>query len=168
MRKLVLLILLSTNFVLSQSNSTNKNKEYKKDTVIGKKFDYVKPVDGFVTSNDFGVNDKEPTFKKCKGELTIADRRKCFSDIFYDNIQNKIRIKKIAKQNEKLDLVVKFTLHKSGKITNIEFLKSNDKSGYFEREVIRIINKLPKFEPGIKDGKLVSVTYSFPIKLTLE
>jgi protein TonB len=168
MKKLTLLILLSTNFIFSQNNSTTENKEYEKDTIIGKKFDYVKPVDGFITGNDFGVNDREPTFKKCKGKSALDEKRKCFSEIFYNTIQKKIRIKKITKQNKNLDLLVKFTLHKSGKITNIEFLKSNDKSGYFEREVIRIINKLPKFEPGIKDGKLVSVPYSFPIKLTLE
>ena len=34
-------------------------------------------------------------------------------------------------------------------------------------EAIRIINLLPKLEPGIKDGKPISVTYAIPIAFKL-
>lgn len=167
MKKLIFLIFIIPILALSQNNSQSENREYAKDTIVGKKFDYIKPTDGLITRNDFGPNDREPNFKKCNEESNLEVRRKCFSKTFYDTILKKIRIRKITKKKENLDLLVKFTLHKSGKIKNIGFLKSNDTSGYFEKEITRIIKKLPKFEPGMKDGKLVSVPYSFPIKLKL-
>ncbi|MDA9057481.1 energy transducer TonB [Flavobacteriaceae bacterium] len=168
MKKLIILILLIPILTLSQNNSQSENREHSKDTIIGRKFDFIKPTDGLITRNDFGGNDREPNFKKCKGKPTLIIRKKCFSETFYNTILKKIRIRKITKQNVNLDLLVKFTMHKSGKIKNIEFLKSNDVSGYFEKEISRIIKKLPKFEPSMKDGKLVSVSYSFPIKLKLD
>lgn len=139
MEKLTLLILLFTGFVFSQNN----------------------------TSNDL-VKDRVPTFAKCKGAISMDEQRNCFSHVIVNTISKNLKTNKFKRQYQDIDIFVKIILNKTGKITNIEFLKSNDKLGYFEDEVIRTINTLPKFEPAIKDGKLVSVPYSFPIKLSFE
>ncbi|AXP81595.1 Gram-negative bacterial tonB protein [Mariniflexile rhizosphaerae] len=158
MKKLTILILLFTSFVFSQNNSSKYNS---KDSIAGGKIDNIKP------ANDLG-KDRLPTFAKCKGTSSIEEQRNCFSKVISSTISKNLRINKFKGQNKNIDIFVKIELHKTGRITNIEFLKSNDESGYFENEVIRAINSLPKFEPGIKDGKLVSVPYSFPIKLSLK
>ncbi|WP_308990390.1 energy transducer TonB [Mariniflexile litorale] len=158
MKKLTIIILLFTSFVFAQNNSSKDNS---KDSMAGEKIDNIK------SANDLG-KDRLPTFAKCKGISSIEEQRKCFSKVVSSTISKNLKINKIKGQDQNIDIFVKIILNKTGKITNIEFLKSNDKSGYFENEVIRAINNLPKFEPAIKDGELVSVPYSFPVKLSLK
>ena len=69
--------------------------------------------------------------------------------------------------NVKIELLIKFMINKNGKIDYIEFLKSNDVTGLFENEMIRVLKNFPDFEPGIIDGKTVKVVYSFPISFDL-
>jgi periplasmic protein TonB len=60
---------------------------------------------------------------------------------------------------------VSFVVSKSGEINQVEILKSPNDG--FNDEVIRVINKMPKWRPGIQAGKPVSVRYKMPIKFTL-
>ena len=163
MKNLTLLIVLSTTLLFSQNKTIIENKSTAFDTVIGNRFDFIKPRHGIKVGSDFGEDDKQPMFKKCSKRSTTMLQRKCFSDVFYGTLRNHLKLEKMAKDNDFIDIEVSFVMHESGEITNIAFPKSNDTSGNFEKEVVRVLHKLPKFDPGIIDGKPVSVLFSFPL-----
>jgi protein TonB len=60
---------------------------------------------------------------------------------------------------------VSFVVGKAGEINQVEILKTPHEG--FNEEVIRVINKMPKWKPGTQAGKPVSVRYKMPIKFTL-
>lgn len=58
--------------------------------------------------------------------------------------------------------LVKFTVGTDGTLSNLEISKS---SGYeaLDREALRIVKSMPKWTPGISNGKPVEVTFNLPI-----
>ncbi len=56
--------------------------------------------------------------------------------------------------------IVKFVVNEDGSITNAKVIKSD--SPGFEKEALRVVAKLPKFEPGMQHGKAVKVYFVLP------
>lgn len=61
---------------------------------------------------------------------------------------------------------VSFEINKVGAISNARVVKPVD--DLLEAEALRVINSLPKFEPGRKDGKAISVEYTIPVTFKLD
>ena len=59
---------------------------------------------------------------------------------------------------------VQFVVESSGEISRVEILKTVEKAKKFDDEVIRVINKMPNWVAGIKNGKKVAVQYTLPIR----
>ncbi|MCC6727195.1 MAG: M56 family metallopeptidase [Saprospiraceae bacterium] len=62
---------------------------------------------------------------------------------------------------------VSFVVEKDGSITNPE-IKRNALGGGCEEEVLRIVSLMPKWKPGMMDGKPVRSLYHLPIKFKLD
>lgn len=62
-------------------------------------------------------------------------------------------------------VVVSFFVGTNGEIEEIEVIKSPHK--YLSKEAIRIVKKMPKWEPGLKNGKPVRVKYALPVTFKL-
>ncbi|MBO4804096.1 MAG: energy transducer TonB [Muribaculaceae bacterium] len=62
-------------------------------------------------------------------------------------------------------VIVKFVVDKKGKIGEVEVVGSVDKR--LEEEAVRLCKSLPKFIPGRRNGKAVSVWYTMPVTFTL-
>lgn len=60
---------------------------------------------------------------------------------------------------------LRFEVTKTGSIGKIELQKGVDK--LLDEEAIKVIKKLPKFKPGMHNGKNVNVWYSIPISFKL-
>jgi TonB family protein len=82
----------------------------------------------------------------------IGDSTKYPTNAMAKNIQGKV--------------VVRFAVEADGSIDRASILKSVDPE--LDAEAIRVINSLPFFKPGIKDGKPVPVWYAVPITYTLK
>ncbi len=63
-------------------------------------------------------------------------------------------------------VTTQFTVKKDGSIGNVKILKSVDP--LLDQEAIRVIESSPKWSPGIKKGKKVNVTYTFPVIFRLK
>lgn len=61
---------------------------------------------------------------------------------------------------------VRFVVAKDGSIQNIEILRSGGSA--FDKEAIRVISSMPKWKPGMQDGKPVSVYFTIPFRFTLQ
>ncbi len=62
-------------------------------------------------------------------------------------------------------VVVSFFVGTNGEIEEIKVIKSPHK--YLSKEAIRIVKKMPKWEPGLKNGKPVRVQYALPVTFKL-
>ena len=63
-------------------------------------------------------------------------------------------------EGEKVVVRVQFVVDKEGAINNVVVLQSG---GRLDGEVIRVVNKMPKWKPGLQNGKLVPVYFSLPV-----
>ena len=85
----------------------------------------------------------------------------------YRHINSSIRYPVIAQENGITGRVfVSFVVGKDGSISKVELLRGVDPS--LDREALRVIQNLPKFEPGKQRGKPVKVSYSTVINFVLQ
>ena len=58
-------------------------------------------------------------------------------------------------------VVVSFIVEKNGSLTDVKVIKSVDPA--FDKEAIRVVKSMPKWEPGMWRGKPARVHYCIPI-----
>ena len=63
-------------------------------------------------------------------------------------------------------VICKFTVDRDGTIKDIEVIQSVNSS--LDKEAVRVLKLLPKWSPGIVQGKAVRVSHSLPINFKLE
>jgi len=63
-------------------------------------------------------------------------------------------------------VVARFVIQKDGSIGNVEIIQSLNPA--CDKEVLRLVNSLPKWTPGRQNGKLVSVWYTLPVIFKLD
>jgi hypothetical protein len=100
-------------------------------------------------------------------EEDIADRKKCSDIQLLTYIYKDIRYPSIARENDiEGTTITQFSIEKDGSISDINVLRGLCQD--IKLEVIRVINNLPKWNPGMVDDKKVKVLYTLPIKFKLE
>jgi protein TonB len=60
---------------------------------------------------------------------------------------------------------IKFVVERDGSISNIEILRGV--STDIDAEALRVMNKMPNWNPGLKNGKLIRSRFNMPIRFTL-
>lgn len=63
-------------------------------------------------------------------------------------------------------VVVNFIVEKDGSVSNARVVESISKR--LDREAIRVVKKMPTFQPGMEDGLNVRFTYNLPIWFKLD
>jgi len=97
----------------------------------------------------------------------ICKNKKEGDEELYRYIYSKIKYPVIAQENGIVGRVfVKFIVGKDGGVYNVEILRGVDPS--LDKEAIRVIENLPKFQPGMQRGKPVKVSYTSVIKFVLQ
>ena len=61
---------------------------------------------------------------------------------------------------------VEFIIDKTGKVTQLKIMKGVDR--LLDNEALRVIQKMPKWEPGYQGGKAVNVSYRLPVNFVLQ
>ncbi len=109
----------------------------------------------------FGSIEKIPVFPGCEG-LSKEEAKKCFSTKIAQFVGTEFNTKigKDLKLSGRQKIFVKFKIDKRGYITDIH---ARGPLPELETEAFRVINKLPKMEPGTQEGINVAVNYSLPI-----
>ncbi|GGK36280.1 MULTISPECIES: energy transducer TonB [Flavobacteriaceae] len=115
---------------------------------------------------DYIMLEEAPLFPGCKG--TNEERKACFSKQISKYINRKFN----AGLAEELGLAPGvqriFTLFKIDINGNIVDIQARAPHKKLKEEAIRVINLLPKMEPGKQQGKAVKVRYSMPIIFKVE
>lgn len=90
-----------------------------------------------------------------------AEPKEGFQD-FYVNFVNEFKIDELPKNDKELIFKLKFVVEKDGSFSDIQIL--DDKNGV-GKEAIRVLNKMPKWNPAQHNGKIVRSVYTIPIKV---
>jgi protein TonB len=102
-----------------------------------------------------------PVFPGCEN-VSKNERRTCMSDKISKHVQKKFNVGLaenlglIGKQR----ISVMFKIDKNGNIVGVQSRAPHQK---LEEEAARVINLLPKMQPGKQRGEAVTVKYSLPI-----
>jgi periplasmic protein TonB len=67
-------------------------------------------------------------------------------------------------ENQVADVRVKFVVNTDGSLTGFEVTQTGGED--FDKEVLRVLNKMPKWIPGKTHGENVRVYYTVPVKFT--
>lgn len=109
-----------------------------------------------------GLIEKVPVYPGCEKSLSNRDRKKCLNTQISQFISSKFNInilKGMGLRGENR-ILINFDIGKDGQISNIF---ANSEYSNLEMEAIRVINLLPKMQPGIQRGKPVIVPFALPI-----
>jgi protein TonB len=68
-----------------------------------------------------------------------------------------------AEPGTKLRVLMRFVVDKDGNVSGVEVQQSSGND--FDREVMRVVKKMPHWKPGIQNGKNVAVYFNLPVVL---
>ena len=83
---------------------------------------------------------------------------------YFDNnfkYPDEIKNKKIQDR-----IVVEFEIDKDGSVTSVKILRGIDQK--LDEEIVRFLEKMPKWKPGKQNGKPVKVKVTLPIKISIQ
>lgn len=60
---------------------------------------------------------------------------------------------------------VSFVVSSTGEVTGAQILRGADES--LNREALRVINAMPRWQPGMQGGETVSVKFTLPVRFSL-
>lgn len=110
---------------------------------------------GVVYSGANGLVEKMPSFKGGEAAMMKFIRK----NIKYPELERNAGISGTC--------YVGFVVEKDGKITNARILRGLPNGPGCDKEALRVVNKMPKWKPGLQNGKPVRVQFNLPIKYTL-
>jgi protein TonB len=120
------------------------------------------PKEEVIADVPFAVIENVPIYPGCESMKNNDQRKKCMSE----KIDEFVRKKFNADLGSQLGLtginrvIVQFKIDKNGNVTDV---RSRAPHPRLEQEAARVINSLPKMQPGKQRGKPVGVMYSLPI-----
>lgn len=107
---------------------------------------------------DDHLNDKEP--------LTTAEKMPSFNGNINEWLSLHIVYPAVAAENGIEGIViVRFVVGKDGSISQASVVRSVDPS--LDREALRVVNSMPKWNPGLDNGEPVAVWFTYPVHFRL-
>ena len=104
-----------------------------------------------------------PVYPGCEN---IRNKTKCLQENIQRHIVRNFKYPKEAKKNKIQGRVfVQFIIGTGG---YIDIIKTRGPNNLLEKEAQRIISLLPKFKPGVFNGKTVRVPFSVPVIFRLQ
>lgn len=125
------------------------------------------PVEEEVEDVPFAVIENVPIYPGCEKFKTNDERKKCMSEKISDFVNKNFD----TDLGSELGLsgvnrvIVQFKINEKGNIVDV---RSRAPHPRLEQEAARVINKLPKMQPGKQRGKPVGVMYSLPIVFQIQ
>jgi len=116
-----------------------------------------------VDTCSFAIIENAPIFPGCEKLATQLEKKRCFSRSVNRFVVKKFNVdiaQSLGLSPGKKRISIKFTIGKTGLIEDV-MIRGPHRA--LERESRRVINLLPKMEPGLQRGKAVRVQFILPI-----
>lgn len=120
-----------------------------------------------VKEKKFKVVEEMPSFPGCEGLSVVKKRQQCAQKKMLEFIYKNLKYPTEARKNGvEGTVVITYVVEKDGTINDAKILRDiGDGCG---EEALRIVNSMPKWNPGIQKGKPVNVQFNIPIRFKLE
>ncbi|PVW14208.1 M56 family metallopeptidase [Marixanthomonas spongiae] len=114
----------------------------------------------------FAAIDKVPTYPGCEG-MSNKEAKDCMAKKIQQFVASNFNTKVADKANltGKQRIFVQFKIDKQG---NVADARARGPHPDLETEALRVVNTMPKMQPGEQDGEKVGVLYSLPILFMVE
>jgi len=125
-------------------------------------------INSIVDPDVYTIVDEMPRFPDCENiDGTIEEKKKCAEQKMLQYIYTNITYPAAARDAGVQGMVVvSFIVETDGRITNAKILRS---LGYeTDEEVIRLVENMPNWTPGIHEGEAVRVKFNLPVRFKLE
>ncbi len=86
------------------------------------------------------------------------------SDAWINYLQRMLRVPDDLEAGDRKTVLVKFVVNADGDVTDAIVMKSGGNA--FDKEVLRVISRMPKWKPGKQNGKAVAVYFTQPVTFT--
>ncbi len=107
--------------------------------------------------------DEDKVFQVVQQKPEFPDGEKALLTFLAKNL----KYPAIARENGiEGNVVVRFVVSKTGEVKNAEVLRRI--GGGCDEEALRVVNSMPRWNPGKNNGKAVNVTYTLPVRFKLE
>lgn len=113
------------------------------------------------------VTAHKPTEPEKPAILNVADIQPEFpggAEAWRNYLQKMLRVPDELEPGDRRTVQVKFVVNNNGDVTDAVIIKSA--GGIFDREVLRVIARMPKWKPGKQNGKPVAVYFTQPVTFT--
>ena len=114
----------------------------------------------------FAIIENVPVYPGCKG--TNEEKKKCMVDKITKHVNRKYNTGlagDLGLSPGKKRVYVQFKISKTGDIVDV---RARGPHARLEKEAVRVVELLPKMEPGKQRGRPVGVKYTLPITLLVE
>ena len=119
----------------------------------------------FEEDTPFMIVENMPAFGPCTS-MRGDERHQCTQMEIIKYVSSNTKYPPIAKDAGIQGTVfVYFVVGKDGKVRDVKVLREVDPR--LDKEAKRVVESLPKFEPGQQRGKSVSVQYTIPVKFII-
>lgn len=108
-----------------------------------------------------------PTEPEKPAILDIADIQPEFpggAEAWRNYLQKMLRVPDELEPGDRRTVQVKFVVNNNGDVTDAVIIKSA--GNIFDREVLRVIARMPKWKPGKQNGRPVAVYFTQPVTFT--
>lgn len=110
------------------------------------------------------VTSPEPAIPEMPAILSFAEVQPEFPggpSAWMNYLQRMLQVPDNLESGEKKTVKVKFVVNNNGDVTNAVIVQSGGSA--FDREVLRVIARMPKWKPGKQNGKPVAVYFTQPV-----
>ncbi len=111
-----------------------------------------------------GISGKEPLYPSIRKMPSFPGGQKALMKYLSENTRYPSDARENGVQGT---VVVQFIVEKNGFLSHIKTV-GDKKGGGLEEEAVRVVKKMPKWEPGRRNGKVARVRYSLPIRFLLQ
>ena len=116
---------------------------------------------------NFAVVENKPVFPGCEKFATEDEKFMCFNQQIMKHIGKNFEFPELARQmGIQGKVYVNFVIERNGRVSSITIARGVDK--LIDDEAIRVIKKLPTFQPAKQRGKPVRMQYTVPINARLQ
>ncbi len=112
--------------------------------------------------------DKAPIYPGCEKRKTERARKTCMItkiNKFVNNNFNTSVAQDLGLDSGVQKIYISFIIDRNG-YANV--LRTRAKYNELKKEAVRVVNKLPRMKPGIKNGKKADLVYNLPISFAIE
>ncbi len=141
------------NIEVVENNSNTESVDFSSETNEGEKIDIYIPV-------------KKAQDEEEEVEFVIVEQMPSFPGNIFKFLAENIHYPQEAiDYNIQGKVYCEFVVNKDGSIGDIKVIRGVDRS--LDKEAVRVIQSMPKWNPGLQRGKAVKVRYTLPITFKL-